>query len=111
MKRTRLNKISKKRQAQLPAYNKLIKKLVILCGNKSELSGQNPDWQGYYKIEPHHIGGRNGKRLLDPFGVILLTRTEHDLEEGKIRGEKVGKEKLLAIVKEIRTKQGFQPDV
>ena len=111
MKRTRLNQISKKRQAQLPAYRTLIKVLRELCNNKSELSGQNPDWQSSWNAEPHHIERRNGERLLDPFGIILLTRFEHDREEGKIKGEKpIGKEKLLAIVKELRLKQGFKPN-
>ena len=94
----------------MPKYNKLINRLRELCNNQSELSGDSPDWQSNYQAEPHHIDKRNGKRLLNPFGIIMLTRPEHDLEEGKIKGEKVGKEKLLAIVKDIRIKQGFIPN-
>ena len=94
----------------MPKYNTLIMVLRVLCNNKSELSNKSPDWQSNYRVEPHHINGRNGERLLDPFGIILLTRTEHDIEEGKIKGKKAGKEKLLALVKDIRIKQGFIPN-
>lgn len=111
MRKTRLHPISKKRQAQLPIYNNLIKKLRELCNNKSELSGESPNWESNYQVEPHHVEKRNGKRLLDPYGIILLTRYEHDVEEGKIRREKpTDKENLLAIVKDIRIKQGFIPN-
>lgn len=89
-------------------YNELIKRLRFLCGNSSELSGQNPDWQSGWKVEPHHIGGRNGDRLLNPFNIILLTRVEHDIQEGKINGQKpLSKKELSNIVSPLRIAQGF----
>lgn len=109
MRRTPLRRVSKKRQTVMPAYINLINKLRELCDNKSELSGKSPDWLSGYKVEPHHVNGRRGKLLLDPFGIIMLVRIEHDIEEGKIKGKKVGKERLLEIVKEKRLAQGFVP--
>ena len=92
----------------MPEYIRLIKKLRELCDNKSELSGANPDIWSNYLAEPHHIRGRVGSLFLDPYNIILLTRFEHDIEEGKIRGEKIGKERLLQLVKALRDKQGFK---
>lgn len=108
MRRTKLRPISQKRAAQLPEYNALIKKLRTLCGNKSELDGSKPDWQSGYVVDPHHILGR-GKHFLDPFSIIMLTRTQHDTEEGKIKGVKYGEALLLKLVQAIRIKQGFNP--
>ena len=108
MKQTRLRPISKKRRVELVKYLPLIEKLRRLCSNRSELSGDIPDWQSNFNVEPHHIEGRIGKRLLDPFNIIMLTRTEHDIEEGKIKGEKQGVDKLKNLVWEIRSKQGFR---
>jgi len=110
LKRKRLKPISDKRKAQLPEYHFLVNRLRALCFNKSELSGDNPDWQSKWLLDPQHINGKNGKRFLDPFNLILLTRTEHDIEGGKIKGEKVGKEKLLEIIRPIRIKQGFEEE-
>jgi len=91
-------------------YTELIKTLRHLCENKSELSGQNPDWQSRYLIEPHHIDRRNGDGLLDPFNIILLTRTEHDRQEGKINGQKpLSNYELYRIVFPLRISQGFNP--
>ena len=111
MRKTPLKRVSKKLQTKLPEYYKLVGKLRELCDNKSELSSNKPDWMSNYLVEPHHINGRTGKRLLDPFNIIMLRRDEHDIEEGKIPGTnlfpKVGKEKLTQIVYDIRIKQGF----
>lgn len=107
MKRTPLRRISTKRATQLSKLNQLTERLHMLCNNHSELSGLPPDWQSNWKVEPHHLQGRIGKLLLDPFNIIMLTRTEHDTEEGKIKGEKMGKEKLLGIVRELRARRGF----
>jgi len=90
-------------------YSELIKKLRLLCNNRSELSGGKPGWQSQFLIDPHHIDRRNGDRLLDPFNIILLTRTEHDIQEGKINGQKLSKEALYAIVYPLRMTQGFIP--
>jgi len=110
MKKTPLKPVSKKRQPQMREYIKLIKRLRHLCENKSELSGQNPDWQNHWQVDPHHISGRIGDRLLDPFNIILLTRIEHDRQEGKINGQKpLSKEELYRIVYPLRIAQGFIP--
>jgi len=103
----RLNPISKKTMAEYPVYRKLIARLRDLCENKSELDGSNPDWQSNWRVEPHHIQGRDGDLFLDPFNIIMLNRTQHDIEGGQRKGDKVGKEKLLAIVYDLRIKQGF----
>jgi len=109
MKRTRIKSISEKRKAEMAEYKQLEKKLRILCGNRSELSGDYADWRTHWDVEGHHINGRNGKRLLDPFNIIMLTRHEHDREEGNIRGEPpTDPQKLLEIVRKIRIAQGFK---
>ena len=104
-----LNPISKKMQGELKEYFELTAKLRELCDNKSELDGSNPDWQSNHRVDPHHINGRDGDRFLDPFQIIMLNRTQHDIEGGQIKGDKLGKEKLLALVYDLRIKQGFLP--
>lgn len=103
-----MRRISKKRLLELPEYNVLISELRRMCSNRSELSGEWADWQTHWDVEPHHIRGRIGKRFLDPFNIILLTRSEHDIQESKIRGQKYSKEELEVIVKPIRISQGFE---
>ena len=66
------------------------------------------DWQTDWFVEPHHIGGRIGKKFLDPYNIILVTRHEHDIEEGKVKGVKVGELELYRIVRAIRIGQGFE---
>jgi len=106
VKRTRINPISNKRKVELGKYFPLIEELRRLCGNRSELSFDFPDWQSKFIVEPHHIEGRIGKRLLDPFNIILLNRDEHTaIEEER---SPYTKEQLLEIVRTIRTKQGFK---
>ena len=91
----------------MPTYNKMVKHLRKLCNNRSELSGHKPDWQSGYQIEPHHINGRRGQELINPFSVIMLTRNEHEVEQGRVIGNGFSKETLLLIVKDIRLCQGF----
>ena len=105
-----MKRISDKRKALLPEYYTLVSGLVDLCRNKSELSGMSPDWQSGFVVDPHHIQCRIGKLYLDPFNIIMLTRIEHDIEEGKIKGVKIGKERLLEIVREHRIGQGYKPE-
>lgn len=99
--------ISKRRKAELREYYILENKLRQLCGNKSELSGAYADWQTHWNVEGHHITGRNGKRLLDPFNIIMLVRDEHTIEQRYLEGCHT-EEELLAIVRPIRIKQGFE---
>ena len=104
-----INKISDGRKEQDEIYFPLVAKLWELCKNRSELSGKRADWQSNWEVEPHHIDGRIGDRYTDPFNIIMLTRPEHDKEEGKIRGVKpTDPEILKAIVRRIRLKQGFK---
>ena len=107
LRRKKLNPISKKRQTIMLEYHVLIEKLRDLCGNVSELSGARPDWSSDYKVDPHHIGGREGTLLLDPFEIIMLVRNEHLVEQGQIPGDKKGKDYLLWLVKSIRSRQGW----
>ena len=108
MKKVRINPVSDKRQAQLKEYYALVVKLTLGCGNQSELSGNRPtEWQSSFRVEPHHIMGRRGKRLLDPFGIIMLTATEHIREQQYKEGHHT-KEELLNIVRPIRIAQGFK---
>ena len=108
MKHTPIKVISDKRRAELLKYKRLLIKLWHGCNNKSELSGKNPDWQSNYQVDPHHIAGRLGALLYDPFNIIMLTRPEHDVQEGKTRGDKIPDGVLRNIVRPIRTGQGFK---
>ena len=102
--------ISDKRKAQMPEYNSLVVQLTKLCGNKSELSSNAPDWQSAFRVDPHHIRGRIGKLFLDPFNLICLTRDEHAIENDHREGCHT-KEQLEQIVYPIRIKQGFIKEV
>ncbi len=102
MKQKRINSMSAKRKKESPLYYSLVARLRTLCNNVSELSRGRPDWQSGYKVEGHHIFGRIGKLYLDPYNLILITRSEHDYIK------KLDKEYLKALVKERRDKQGFR---
>ena len=106
MKRTKFNPTSKKRQALLPEYIALRDRLREGCNNKCELSGDLPNWESDFKVEPHHILGTDGGLLVDPFNIIMLTRPRHTVEQEHREGCHT-KEGLLAIVKPIRIKQGY----
>jgi hypothetical protein len=110
MRHTRIKPLSDKRQEELKRYWKLHMDLIILCGNKSELSGDNPDWQTDYVVEPHHISGKEHEKLLDPFNILLLSREEHIKIQNHqpINGHIYTREELLNIVRPIRIKQGFK---
>jgi len=103
--RNGIRQVSKKRKEKLPEYNKLVGKLRTLCGNKSELSGDKPNWQFSFKVEPHHVCGRTGPMLTDPFNIIMLTSPEHQAQDGNSWEDKL---KLLALIRPIRLKQGFK---
>lgn len=108
LKRKKINPISKKRKGQMPEYRAVVKKLRTLCNNRSELSGEKPDWRYGYKVEPHHIYGREGSKLTDPFNIIMITSSEHDEQDGNTYEEK---QALLAFVRSVRLKQGFELQV
>ena len=73
--------------------------------NRSELSGELPDWQSGGIVEAHHINGRIGTALIDPFNIIFVTREEHAEIHAHNTYER--KQELLAIVEPIRIKQGW----
>ncbi len=100
-----LNTMSNTRRDRLVVLRDLITKLRAYSHNKSELSGNEPNWQSSWLVEPHHIIGRNGNKLLDPFNIILLTRDEHLVEQSNMSFER--KNELLELIKPIRKQQGF----
>ena len=100
MKKARLKAVSNKRRGEIKIYQILKLELFLLGNNKSELSGL------YGLVDPHHIDGRRGKRLFDPYNIILLTKEEHDRQTDYLPGYKTRKE-LVDIVKPIRKRQGF----
>lgn len=104
MKKKALKPISDKRQEERNKYYVLVEKLYYLCSNRSELSGKQGDWQTGWNVEPHHIMGCRGIKLYDPFNIIMLTRPEHDT----IRQTHI-EEELLAMIRPLRIKQGFEP--
>ena len=89
----------------MPEYNKLITELRDQCNNRSELSGERSDWRSDYNAEPHHIMGRIGKDLINPFNIIFLTSTEHAMQDKNGYEEK---RRLLEYIRPIREKQGYQ---
>lgn len=106
LERKPIRKVSPKKKKELPEYTKLIAELRAKCFNRSELSGKKPDWQSNYQVEPHHIMGRTGKRLTDPYNIILLNRDEHNAQDGNTYQEK---QELLDFIKPIRERQGYEP--
>ena len=98
-----LSRISRKTQDKLPAYNALVKELRELSGNRSELSGDTPDFRG---LSPHHITGRIGKKLTDVFNILIVTADEHTYLQKHMSYQK--KQELLGIVKAMRIKQGYR---
>ena len=88
----------------MPEYHALVEELRSKCNNRSELSGDKGDWQTNFSVEPHHILGRTGKRLTDPYNLILLTRIEHNAQAGN---NDRGRQTLLQYIKPIREKQGY----
>ncbi len=105
MKKSRLNPVSKKRKLQLTEYYALRDKLIDMANGVSELSGKRSLF-----LESHHLDGREGGLLLDPFNICVCSHEEHMIENGQIPGDKKGKDYLLWLVKSIRIKQGFKED-
>ena len=109
MKKTKIKPISEKRRIQLGDFLTLRIRLTDLCKNKSELSNEKPDWQSGFLVEAHHITNRIGKQLLNPFGIIMLTRDEHTIEQQHKEGCHT-KEELLNLIRDVRISQGFKED-
>ena len=96
-----MNKFSKKGAIRQRAWLKLRDELLEKDGYKSLLSGK-PATGG-----EHHINGRIGKLLLNPFNLIPLTLEEHTIEQQHLPGCHT-KEELLQIVYYARIKQGYE---
>lgn len=99
-----LKPVNERRQAELDKFYALDKILRPKTKGRSELNGSRGDYRTGFGVEPHHIRGRRGKRVYDPFNIIYLTRAQHDTIK-LMHSE----EELEAIVKPIRIKQGFKP--
>jgi len=97
--------VSKKMQARLLEYHALVEKLRSECNNRSELSGDKGCWRTNFSVEPHHIMGRTGKRLIDPFNIIMLTRTEHTQQDSN---NHQAKQKLLEYIRTVRDRGQWQ---
>jgi hypothetical protein len=111
IKRTALRAVSQKRQAQLKEYRKLLGKLYDGSG-RSEWNGDKDDWYDMTRNcwitvrEPHHIDGRTGARLLDPFNIILLTPAQHRTFQAHNSWEV--RVALKLWVRGLRLEQGFK---
>lgn len=101
MRKTRINPVSKKRQERLDEYYPLRDKLISLANGVSELSGKRG------LLEPHHVDGREGGLLLDPFNILLVLPVEHRAIQEYRSSYGYSKEYLLWLVKSIRSRQGF----
>ncbi len=104
MKKSKLRPVSKKLQKKLPEYRHIVDELKKLCKNRSEISGNRGDFRTDFQVEPHHIQGRTGKLLTDVFNIVMVTRSEHDKQDGNTYKEKT---ELLHLVHQIRIRQGY----
>jgi len=80
------------------------RKLISLIDSKKQTS----DLSDNLTEEHHHITGRQGLRLINPFNILCCTREEHDYEQAHHTWER--QRELLAVVKPIRIAQGFRPE-
>ena len=112
MKKSRIKRQSSKKAIEEKRWRALEHDLHLMNTNRSEYTGKFPtepdDWVTCYQVEYHHIRGRRGKRVYDPFNVIALTPTEHKRIEDEI--DKVSEEELESIVRPIRINQAFEED-
>ena len=106
-----MRQVSPKQSQRLKEYRRVRDCLYQLnaVGNhgRSELSGKPATYSynlGEVALELHHVCGRIGDKLCDPYGMILITFEEHrDCENNEYT-----KEELLSIVEPIRRKQGWE---
>ncbi len=103
-----LKAVSDDHAKELREYNKVRDRLLDLCGGKSELSGNNPTPEIGGQLEPHHITGRIGKRLSDPFNIIILLGKEYWVAQDTMSWE--SKQALLKYIRPIRLAQGFKEE-
>jgi hypothetical protein len=107
-KRTPLKVVSPKHSRHLRTYNEVRGRLLELAGGKSELSGIQGDNSISGRLSPHHITGRGGAKLTNPFNIIWLLEREHWIAQSEMSWE--NKQTLLDFIKPVRISQGFNPD-
>ena len=101
-----MKKVSDKRRLELAEYKVVVAKLLDLSRGFSELPPNK--YVGREYLNPHHIYGRRGWHLTDPFNIILTGGNEHTGDNGiQAHNTPELKAKLAGIVKEIRLRQGF----
>lgn len=101
-----MRSVSPKHKQELREYNKIREKIMGLAGFKSELSGIPDTGTIEGALEIHHITGRIGQRLINPFNLILLTHSEHFVCQDTMSWEH--KQELLEYIRPIRLAQGFK---
>jgi hypothetical protein len=107
IKRTALRAVSQKRQAQKNEYD-ILKLTLMEQQNRGGYYISELDGEISKTLEVHHIDGKQGKRLFDPFNLILITPEQHLGDNGiQKHNSWEAKQKLLGIVRKIRLEQGF----
>ncbi len=104
----RMPTVSDRQAKRLQRLGVIVACLRILCNDKSELSGKQSDWRTHWHVVDHHITGRQGRKLLDVFNLIMVTADEPDELQANMSFER--KQELLRIVKPLRIKQGFKEE-
>ena len=101
MKQSPIRAVSTKRAAQ----NREYRRLSLLL---NELARYHSEWNGAECcfLEAHHIDGRRGDRLLDPFNIILLTAEQHRTFQAHNSWEV--RQALKLWVRPLRLAQGFR---
>jgi hypothetical protein len=104
MKPTALRQVSVKRAAQTREYNRIRAFIIASTHGYSEYTGLKATTQ---ELVIHHIDGRRGLRLLDPFNMIVVKQEPEHVELGKCHNYEQIQE-LKKIVRPIRLAQGFK---
>ena len=76
-----VKRVSDKRAAQLADYKVLVNNLLDMSRGFSELPPMHR-YVGREYLNPHHIYGRRGWHLTDPFNIILTGGNEHTGDDG-----------------------------
>jgi hypothetical protein len=104
-----LRPVSVEHAKALRTYNAVRDRLLELSGGKSELSGKQGDMNSIENaLSCHHITGRAGSRLNNPFNLIILLGREHWVAQDAMSWDH--KLELLNFIKPIRIAQGFKPE-
>lgn len=106
MKQSPIRAVSTKRAAQNTEYRWLCQFLDRETPYACEWCGNT--WCGEIGIENHHIDGRRGARLLDPFNIIRLCRRCHTVFQAHNSWEV--RQALKLWVRPLRLAQGFKDE-